>query len=140
MKYIQANPQQWLKENEQRLQMEYAKLRRLEFIKKGKRCGLDKQSDMIAKEWSSFTAEQKINMQRYLDKKMKKRSIKDGYKGHKFQKMKDKFNKKNDTDFDNLAEKDLIEEVDEMRNKDLNTIIRTGNNPGHYGKVSDIIA
>jgi len=54
---------------------------------------------MISKEWTSFTAEQKINMQKYLDKKLKARSAKDGYKGKKFQAMKDRFHKKNDIEF-----------------------------------------
>ncbi len=43
------------------------------------------------KEWASLKPEQKVNMQLYLDNKLKLKSAKDGFQGKRFQKMKKKF-------------------------------------------------
>ena len=48
------NPKRWLEDNEERLQMEYAKIRRYEFLKKGKKYSLEKISEIVTKEWLSF--------------------------------------------------------------------------------------
>lgn len=42
--------------------MEYAKIRRLEFIRKGKKYTIERIAEIITKEWTSFSSDQKINM------------------------------------------------------------------------------
>jgi hypothetical protein len=62
MKWISKHPKEFLSENEPKLRIEYAKLRRQEFYKRGKRYTMEKQAEIITREWTSFNDEQKINM------------------------------------------------------------------------------
>ena len=128
-------------EDEGRLQIEYAKLRRMEFYKKGKKYTIERQAELISKEWNSFTDEQKINMQKFLDKQLKKKHIKDGYRGKKFQAMKERFKGKHAIDFEDLADKKLVEEIDERNAPDLQAVLKTAPNPAHYmSTVAEIVA
>ena len=70
-----------------------------------------------------------MNMQKYLDKQLKKRHIKDGCRGKKFREMKERFNKKHDMNFEDLADQKMIQEIDELRNPDLKTVLKTAPNP-----------
>jgi hypothetical protein len=62
MRLINKFPEKFLEKHEGKLQIEYAKIRRNEMIKRGKKYTLEKQAEIITKEWTSFTTEQKINM------------------------------------------------------------------------------
>ena len=59
---IKNNPNKWLSDNEERLQMEYARIRRYEFLKKGKKYSIEKISEIVTKEWLSLRDDQKIAM------------------------------------------------------------------------------
>ena len=69
----------FVEDNEDRLRMEYAQIRRIELLKKGKKVTIEVAAEIITREWTKFSDEQKINMQKFLDRRIKKRSIKEGF-------------------------------------------------------------
>ena len=94
-------------------------------IKRGaKNMAIDKQAEIITKEWTSFTTEQKINMQKYLDKKLKQRKVQEGHEGKKFQKMKKNFEGKHGVEFEQIQEKDLLHDINEHQNPNLKDTLK----------------
>ena len=71
-------------------------------------------------------------MQKYLDKKLRKREAKDGYKGKKFQRSKARWENRHQEEWGRMEDDDLLKDINAEINPDLKEKLKNAPDPRHY--------